>query len=64
MIVNYLGGIISPILPHSDIILNLVVNVALLPIGIIAMVLIYIDLRVRKEGYTYTQMVYELDRLN
>ena len=63
LVANYLGGIISPILPHSDIVVNLVVNITLLPIGIIAMVLVYTDLRVRKEGYTHTQMVYELDRL-
>lgn len=64
LMTNYLGGIISPILPYSDIVVNLVVNITLLPIGIIAMVLVYTDLRVRKEGYTHTQMVYELDRLN
>ena len=63
MIANYLGGIISPILPYSDIVFNLAINIILLPIGIIAMVLVYTDLRVRKEGYTHTQMVYELDRL-
>ena len=63
MVANYLGGIISPILPYSDIVFNLAINIILLPIGIIAMVLVYTDLRVRKEGYTHTQMVYELGRL-
>ncbi len=57
------GIIFSFISPYLASIYSAVVNILLFPIVIIGMILVYIDLRVRKEGYTLTQMVYEVDRL-
>ena len=53
----------ASIVPYAGPILLTIINILVFPIAAIGSTLVYIDLRVRKEDYSRTQMVYELDRL-